>query len=91
MVIKRKNLVATMENYVATLIEKLLKKNVAILFCYVATMIKQMAIEFCLNNQICCRVKDFCCDKRKLCHDRKWKSNETSQDKFIATKISMLQ
>ena len=38
-----------------------------------------------------CRVKDFCHDKGKLCRDRKWKSNETSQDKFIATKISMLQ
>ena len=38
-----------------------------------------------------CRVKDFCCDKGKLCRDRKWKSNETNQDKFVATKISMLQ
>ena len=51
MVIRRQNFFATMENYVATLIEKL-KKNVIILFCFVAIMIRQMAIEFCLNNQI---------------------------------------
>ena len=31
-----------------------------------------------------CRVKDFC-------RDRKWKSNEISPNKFVATKISMLQ
>ena len=45
-VVTMENYVATMENYVATLIKKLLKKNVVILFCYIATMIKQMAVEF---------------------------------------------
>ena len=52
MVIKRHNFVATMDFCVATLIEKFMKKNGAILFCSVATMIKQMAVEFCHNNQI---------------------------------------
>ena len=36
-------------------------------------------------------MKNICHDKRKLCRDRKQKSNETSQDKLVATKISMLQ
>ena len=53
MVIRRQNFVVIMEKYVAILIEKLLKKNVAILFCSVTTIIKKMEIEFCLNNQIC--------------------------------------
>ena len=52
MVIRRQNFVSTMENYVVTLIKKLLKKNVVILFFFVMTMIKQMKIEFYLNNQI---------------------------------------
>ena len=52
MVIRRQKFVAIMENYVPTLIEKFLKKNVGILFCYVGTMIKKMAVEFCFNNQI---------------------------------------
>ena len=52
MVIRRQNFVVTMDFCVATLIEKFLKKDVAILFCYVTTMIKQMTVEFCLNNQI---------------------------------------
>ena len=34
------------QNFVATLIEKLLKKNVAMLFCSVVTMIKKIAVEF---------------------------------------------
>ena len=38
-----------------------------------------------------CILKDFCRDKGKLCHDKKWKGNEISQDKFVATKISMFQ
>ena len=50
MVIGRQNFITTMENYAATLIKKLVKKNVEILFCSVATMIKQMVVEFCLNN-----------------------------------------
>ena len=77
-----------MENYVATLIEKLLEKNVGILFCYVTTMIKQMAIEFCLNNQIYCRVKDFYCNKRKLFHDIKWKSRQVYCDKDFNVAIN---
>ena len=52
MVIRRKNFVATMDFFFTTLIEKFLKKDVAILFFSVVTMIKQMAIEFCLKNQI---------------------------------------
>ena len=28
-----------------------------------------------------------CRNKRKLCHDRKWHSNETSQDKLVVTKV----
>ena len=39
---------------------------------------------------ISCRVKYSCRDKVKLFLDRKWKSNETSQDKFIAANISKL-
>ena len=42
MVIRRHNFVVTMENSVVTLIEKLLKKNVVILVCSVATMIRQI-------------------------------------------------
>ena len=38
-----------------------------------------------------CRVKYLCRDKGKLCRDRKRKSNETSQDKFVMIKISMLK
>ena len=44
----------------------------------------------CCNIKSCI-VKDLYRDKGKLGRDRKWKSNETSQDKFIATNISMLQ
>ena len=33
------------QNPVATLIEKFLKKNVAILFCFVVTMIEKMAVD----------------------------------------------
>ena len=48
------------------------------------------------QSNLCCniksyRVKDFYHKKRKLCHDKNRKSNETSQDKFFTTKISMLQ
>ena len=80
MEIRRHNFIAIMENYVATLIEKLLKKNVAILFCSVVTMFKQMTVEFfreCRNIKSR-RVTNFYHDKRKLCRDRKWKCNETS-------------
>ena len=52
MVIIRHNFVATMDFYVTTLIEKFLKKNVAILFCSIVTMIKQMTVEFCYSNKI---------------------------------------
>ena len=52
MVIRKQNFVAPMDFCVAKLIEKFLKKNVAILFFFVATMIKQMTVEFCHNNQI---------------------------------------
>ena len=52
MVIRRQNFVAAMDFCVSTFIEKFLKKNVAILFCSVATMTKKMAVKFCLNNQI---------------------------------------
>ena len=34
--------------------------------------------------------KEFCCGKRQLCRDRKWKNNETSLDKVLAIKFSML-
>ena len=48
------------------------------------------------QSNLCCdiksyRVKNFCLDKGKLFRDRKWKSNETSQDEFVPIKISMLQ
>ena len=52
MVIRKHNFVMIMDFCVATLIEKFLKRDVAILFYSVATMIKQMTVEFCLNNQI---------------------------------------
>ena len=52
MVISGQNFVSTMDFCVATLIEKFLKKDVAILFCFVATMIKKMSVVFCLKNQI---------------------------------------
>ena len=52
MIIRRQNPVAIMNFCVATLIEKFLKKNATILFCYVAIIIEQMAVEFCHNNQI---------------------------------------
>ena len=52
MVIRRQNFFAIMDFCVATLIKKFLKKDVAILFCSIATMIKQMEVEFFLNNQI---------------------------------------
>ena len=38
-----------------------------------------------------CKMEDFCHDKGKLCRNIKWKSIETSQAKFVTTKISMLQ
>ena len=38
-----------------------------------------------------CSVKDFCCNKEKLCCDKKSKSYKISEDKFVATKILMLQ
>ena len=41
------------------------------------------------KSNLCRDIKS--CKVKDLCRDRKWKSNETSQDKFIATKISMLQ
>ena len=97
MVIRRQNFAWIMENYFMTLIEKFLKKNVAILFSYIVKMIRKMAVEFCLNNQIYVatikryREKDLCLDKRKLCYNRKWKSNETCQDKFVTIKTSMFQ
>ena len=95
MVIRRQNFVATMDFCVATLIEKFLKKDVAILFCSIATMIKQSRV-LSQQSNLChdiksFRVKNICHDKIKLCRDRKWKSNEISQDKLVATKISMLQ
>ena len=43
------------------------------------------------HNIKSCRVKDFYHDKGKLFRDRKQKKNETSQDKFVTTKISILQ
>ena len=52
MVIRRHNFVATMDFCIATLVEKFLKNDVAILFFYVVTMIKEMVVESCLNNQI---------------------------------------
>ena len=51
MVIRRHNFVTKLDFCIATLIEKFMKKNVVILFCFVATKIKQMAVEFCHNNQ----------------------------------------
>ena len=45
MVIRRQNFVIIMDFCVKKLIEKFLKKNVTILFFFVATMIKQMAVE----------------------------------------------
>ena len=38
-----------------------------------------------------CKVKESMSRQRKVRSRRKWKSNKISQDKFIATKISMLQ
>ena len=51
MLIRRQKFVEIMDFYVATLIEKFLKKNVEILFCSVVTKIKQMEVEFCHDNQ----------------------------------------
>ena len=51
MVIRRQNIVTTMDFYVMTLIEKFLKKYVAILFFSVVTKIKQMVVEFYHDNQ----------------------------------------
>ena len=59
MKIRRWNYVATMDFYVATLPEKLLKKNVATIFCYVVTMIKAYgsAILSKHSNLFCYRKK----------------------------------
>ena len=78
-----------MDFFVTIMIEKLLNHNVVILlFCHDNDQV--MAVEFCRGNKGC-KVRDFCHDKRKLCRNRKWKNNETSQDKSMSTKISMMQ
>ena len=51
MVIRRQNFVPIMDFYVAIVIERFLKKNLAIFFCSVVTQIKQMAVDFFHNNQ----------------------------------------
>ena len=50
-VIKRKNFASIMDFSVATMIEKLLNHNGAILLFYCDND-QAMAIEFCLNNQM---------------------------------------
>ena len=51
MVIRRHNFVATMDFYVATLIEKYLKEECHDIILHVATKIKQMVVEFFHDNQ----------------------------------------
>ena len=54
MMIKRKNYVATMDFYVATLSNKFLKKNVATFLCYVATLIKENgSTGFSRHSKLC--------------------------------------
>ena len=76
MVIRRQNFVTTMDFYVSTLIEKFLKKNVAILFCYVATKMKQMAVEFYHNNQTYVTTK----------RAKKGRKNIMTIENYVATK-----
>ena len=72
------NSVATKTSIIATKAEKNYKKNVA-----------TQKIMLPHNEEL--KIEIFVVTKRKLCHDRKWKRIEKIQDKFVVTKISMLQ
>ena len=93
MEIRRQNFVVTMDLYVATLSKKSLNKNVVTFLCSIATMIQENGSrEVSRQSNLCCGITSLrgekeCCDKTKLCRDRKWQSNETSQDKLVTTKV----
>ena len=73
MVIRRQNVVAIMDFCVATLIEKFSKKDVVILFLLYCdndqannSRVLSQQSNLCRNIKSC-RVKNICCEKRKLC------------------------
>ena len=69
MVIRRQNFVATMDFCVATMIKKLLKKNVVILF----TLPRQITR------------KEICRDVFKVCRDIEFKFSNIGQQDYVAT------
>ena len=67
-----------MDFYVATKLEKFIKKNVVTFLTHVATLIKHMAMKIMLRHLTTLSqhkelkiAEKLCCDKRQLCHDTK--------------------
>ena len=81
-----------MDFYVATKLERFIKKNVVTFLSHVATLIKRMAMKLMsqhlktLSRHEELKISEkLCCDKRQLCRDTKSTVNFEGQEHSITT------